>query len=187
MSLIACRECKAEVSNLAISCPRCGCPISMAAQGLELVMPPCPAGMPAVHRVPLIQQGTPPVVPSPVFRPINTFVGIVVLVFGLWLVFGFVPDHDPHRFIRSAVDSPITSVAGAVLNGDTFYDDTSLLVLKVVGWVVAALGLAELLANSFKRTGWLAFCKKCNGQVIARKAWFRKKCEKCGSPVRVHK
>jgi hypothetical protein len=162
MSMITCRECQSQISSMATTCPKCGCPVQAV---------PTPAANPQLATAP-------PVAPGLTVRPLGIAIGVILIAVGLWLCFVFIPAHDLSQ-------AHVGQLAAGLVNDNAWYLKPDWVQkFTLIGYGMMALGVLQLATGSVKRTGWIAFCPKCNAQVIARKHGFGKRCERCNLAVK---
>jgi len=161
MVLVACPECGVSISGQAPTCPKCGRPHDVAANPGSLNDGDCLR------------------VPPPRLRLLNVLISLAFVIYGVYLYVSFIPDHDPKN-------SNLIDGIAAELRGEQIWVFKREFVSKAYlgSIVMVVLGGLSLLTGSFKRMGKLAFCKRCNRQIVALKShvwgW---KCERCGKHV----
>lgn len=161
MAFISCAECGSQISDQASVCPRCGRPQEGAAQ---------PAAWSGDY--------TPRVPPSQV-RTLNVLVSLIFVMVGFHGWFSFIPAHDPGQV-------KITELVMAEVRGEQrwLFKEEMVSSMYFGALVMIVLGGVSLLTGSFKVVGKLAFCKRCDRQIIAHggRLWGWK-CERCGKSV----
>lgn len=179
MAIIACPECKGEVSTAASSCPKCGFPMVK-----ETPAQPTPSR--AAGGAPPRSETRSAAAPEPAYTPRKpqlkmqvggVLFGLLLLGAGLYFALSWIPDHDITR-LRSLGD-----VAGAAIKKSEFLEPDLVNGLTIGAWVCVLLGVGQLLTGSLKWDGRIGYCKKCDMSVNARKRMFVLRCERCAGRV----
>ena len=131
MSLIACPECKAQISNSARACPHCGYPLG------EFVSLPSPT----------INQSSPqPVLFQKKFRPLGLLVGFSLVVLGIGLLISW-----PYiEFTEFGLRYPRVGSEFISWRGFPDLRFIALPVSKAIGLLLVLFGAVQLAVGSVK-------------------------------------
>lgn len=174
--LIKCSECGAQVSDKAPNCPKCGNPIAVQDgphSGTNLSAEPQPMVQNAAS-----QAANKPVLPTPTLRPFSILVSLILICGGLYLALSWVPSHSTNRRGIGQALSDILDGRDAII-----LDREQEIGVKVICWVLVGIGIINLIIGSTKQNARLAFCKKCDMQVVARQKDGNYNCERCGMEI----
>lgn len=172
MPLVACPDCQSEISTAAAACPRCGCPQAQSA----IIVVESRDAIGTRDSGSLVYYS--PRTPELKVRTIAVLFGLALLGGGLYFALSWIPLHD------AAQTTPMRLFANAAAREAQFLKPDQVRLATIAAWVCAALGVAQLLTGSYKRTGHLVYCDQCDRTVYAKKRKFGCECERCGGRVR---
>ncbi len=172
MPIIPCPECSSEVSDQANACPRCAFPIrTTQVKSIE--------SLPTIVADSTRSQSSTeynPVVPPREVRAGGLLLGLAMVGGAAYFLFSYLPAHDP-------ANMSLGDALGALVGQQKYFSAEAIGPLTFVGWTCLVLGVVQLLTGSTKRDGQLGFCKACQRQVVAKKAFIGHECERCGRKV----